>query len=237
MNGNDQGPIRPGQVNVTLGWRRVSHVHVIEYRDISAPGPEAMDRRQAKGRQSGREAADKNAVSGGIAQLRASNSASDGPCHCGDIGLRIRADGVWLYRESPITREALVRLFAGVLRKEEDGRTYLVTPVEKVDVAVEDAPFLAVAVRVDGVGRKQELTFETNIGDIVACGGAHPLRFARAEPGDGLKPYVLVRNGLEALVTRALVYDLVELAITETIGGRRRLGVWSRGSFFAMEID
>ena len=196
-----------------------------------------MDRRQAKGRQSGDGPADQNAVLGGVAELRAANPTSDGPCHCGDIGLRIRADGVWLYRESPITREALVRLFAGVLRKEEDGRTYLVTPVEKVDVVVEDAPFMAVAMRVRGVGCKQELVFETNVGDVVACGSEHPLRFARAASCNGLKPYLLVRGGLEALVTRALVYDLVELAVTETIEGRQKPGVWSAGSFFAIDTD
>jgi hypothetical protein len=191
-----------------------------------------MDRRQAKGRQRGREAADKHAVSGGVAQLRASNTAPGRPYHCGDIGLRIRADGVWVYRDSPITRGALVKLFAGVLRKEEDGRTYLVTPVEKVDVVVEDAPFMAVGMQAHGVGSQQELVFETNVGDVIACGRAHPLRFARAS-GDGLKPYLLVRNGLEALLTRALVYDIVELAVTE----RDQLGVWSGGVFFAIDTE
>jgi hypothetical protein len=173
-----------------------------------------------------------------VAQLRGS-TPPDAPLigrqrQCGDIGLRIRADGVWLYRESPINRQALVKLFAGVLRKEKDGRTYLVTPVEKVDVTVDDAPFLAVAMQVQDAGRAQALSFETNIGDVVACDSAHPLRFARAEPGGGLKPYVLVRDGLEALVTRALVYDLAELVVTEAIDGREISGVWSAGSFFPM---
>jgi uncharacterized protein len=193
-----------------------------------------MDRRQAKAQRGDRGApADQNAVLGGVAQLRAS-SPTDRQRHCGDIGLRIRADGVWLYRESPITRQALVKLFASVLRKEEDGRTYLVTPVEKVDVTVDDAPFLAVAMQVQDAGRAQALTFETNIGEVVACDGAHPLRFAQADPDGGLKPYVLVRDGLEALITRALVYDLAELAVSETIDGREVSGVWSAGSFFPM---
>jgi uncharacterized protein len=201
-----------------------------------------MDRRQAKGRQGDRGgAAGQNAVLGGVAQLRGS-TPPDAPLigrqrQCGDIGLRIRADGVWLYRESPITRRALVKLFASVLRNEEDGRTYLVTPVEKVDVTVDDAPFLAVAMQVQDAGRAQALTFETNIGDVVACGSTHPLRFARAEPSGGLKPYVLVRDGLEALVSRALVYDLAELAVTRTVDGREMSGVWSAGSFFPMETD
>ena len=196
-----------------------------------------MDRRQAKKRQSAGEAAEQNGSTRGVAQLRSSGPAADRRCPCGDIGLRIRADGVWLYRESPITRAALVKLFAGVLRKEEDGRTYLVTPVEKVSVMVDDAPFVAVAMQVHGLGREQTLVFETNIGDIVACCSAHPLRFAQGAPGGGLKPYLLVRNGLEALVTRALVYDLAELAVPGMIEGREMPGVWSAGSFFAMAID
>ena len=197
-----------------------------------------MDRRQAKGQQCDRGgAAGQNSVLGGAAQLRASTAHADRQRHCGDIGLRIRADGVWLYRDSPITRRALVRLFAGVLRKEGDGRTYLLTPVEKVDVSVDDAPFLAVAMQVQGAGRTQALVFETNVGDVVACGIAHPLRFVRAEPGGGLKPYLMVRDGLEALVTRALVYDLAELAVSENFDGRKTFGVWSAGSFFPMAVD
>lgn len=156
------------------------------------------------------------------------------PPYCGDIGLKIRADGVWLYQESPIRREALVRLFASVLRKDADGRTYLVTPAEKVDVAVEDAPFLAVDMQVKGKGRGQQLTFTTNVGDIVACGPRHKLRFAVQEPGGGLKPYVLVRGRLEALLTRALAFDLAALATEERRDGRPRTGVWSGGVFFPM---
>ena len=135
------------------------------------------------------------------------------PPYCGDIGLKIRRDGTWLYRDSPIGRPALVKLFAGVLRKDADGRTYLVTPAEKVDVEVEDAPFLAVEMEVGGKGRAQQLTFRTNVDDVVACGPQHPLRFAEQEPGRGLKPYVLVRGRLEALLTRALLHDLVALAV------------------------
>jgi uncharacterized protein len=157
------------------------------------------------------------------------------PPYCGDIGLKIRADGVWLYRESPIRRDALVKLFAGVLHKEPDGRTYLVTPAEKVDVTVEDAPFLAVAMDVRGAGRAQELLFTTNVGDVVVCGPAHPLRFALQAPGGRLKPYVLVRGALEALASRALVYDLADLAVEETREERKLMGVWSGGAFFAME--
>jgi hypothetical protein len=169
------------------------------------------------------------------------------PPNCGDIGLKIRADGVWLYQNSPIMREALVKLFASVLRKDADGRTYLVTPAEKVDVAVEDAPFLAVQMEVRGAGRGQQLIFRTNVDDVVRCGPEHPLRFVRQVPGGGLKPYVLVRGRLEALLARGLLYDLAELAVKEM---RREMrpemrpemrdgtsvpGVWSGGTFFAME--
>ena len=145
------------------------------------------------------------------------------PPYCGDIGMHIRADGVWLYSGSPIGRMPLVKLFAGVLRKDADGKHYLVTPAEKVDVDVADAPFLAVEMEVQGSGREQSLVFRTNVDDIVIAGPRHPLRFA-AEPGSqGLKPYLLVRGRLEALVTRALYYDLVELAVDEGNG----LGLWS----------
>jgi hypothetical protein len=153
------------------------------------------------------------------------------PPYCGDIGLRIRADGVWMYRDSPIGRLPLVKLFAGVLRKDEDGRHYLVTPVEKIDVAVDDAPFLAVEMEVRGRGEAQTLVFRTNVDDILEAGPEHPMRFA-IEPGSGgLKAYLLVRGRLEALVTRALIYDLADLA--EAAEGRG-LGLRSGGAFFQL---
>jgi uncharacterized protein len=153
------------------------------------------------------------------------------PPYCGDIGMKIRADGVWFYGGSPIGRMPLVKLFSSVLRKDEDGKHYLVTPAEKVDVAVDDAPFLAVEVEVRGSRREQHLTFRTNVDDIVAAGPDHPIRF-EVEPGsEGLKPYLLVRGRLEALVTRALYYDLVELAVEEAGDG---LGLWSGGAFFPL---
>lgn len=157
----------------------------------------------------------------------------DPPC-CGDIGMSIRADGVWLYQGSPIGRMALVKLFARVLRRDADGRTFLVTPAEKVDVAVADAPFLAVELDVNGHGRDQMLVFRTNVDDIVRCGPEHPLRF-REEPGSGgLKPYLRVRGRLDALVTRALYYDLVALAVTDADGDGDRLGIWSGGVWWEL---
>src|SRR5262245_38577580 len=119
------------------------------------------------------------------------------PPYCGDIGLRIRPDGAWLYQGSQIGRIALVKLFAGVLRKDADGRHYLVTPAEKVDVAVDDAPFLAVEMEVRGSGPAQALTFRTNVDDIVAAGPEHPLRFAVEPETGGLKAYLQGRGRLE----------------------------------------
>lgn len=150
------------------------------------------------------------------------------PPYCGDIGMRIRNDGVWFYQGSPIGRKPLVKLFSRVLRKDEDGRHYLVTPVEKVDVAVDDAPFLAVEMEVQGSGEGQVLTFRTNVDDVVRCGQDHALRFVEETPGGGLKPYLRVRGRLVALVTRALYYDLVELAVPGK-DGADRLIVWSAG--------
>ena len=145
-------------------------------------------------------------VSGLDALMRAAGSETGprpveswNPPYCGDIGMKIQRDGTWLYQGSPIGRIALVKLFASILRKDEDGRTYLVTPAEKVECAVEDAPFLAVEMAVTGSGREQQLTFRTNVDDVVTVDGAHPMRFAVQQPDGGLKPYILVRGRLEAL--------------------------------------
>ncbi len=158
------------------------------------------------------------------------------PPYCGDIGMAIRTDGVWTFQGSPIGRKPLVRLFSRVLRRDADGRHYLVTPVEKVDVAVADAPFLAVEMQVSGSGREQALTFRTNVDDIVICGPGHPLRFVVEAGSGGLKPYVLVRGRLEALLTRAVYYDLVELAAPFAAGGAD-LGIWSGGEQFPLKAD
>ena len=153
------------------------------------------------------------------------------PPYCGDIGMAIGVDGTWFYQGSPIGRMPLVKLFARVLRRDLDGRHFLVTPVEKVDIAVADAPFLAVEMEVTGAGTAQNLTFRTNVDDIVRCGADHPLRFTVEEGSGGLKPYLHVRGRLEALVKRALYYDLVELAVEDETGA---LGVWSGGVFFVL---
>ncbi|MCP4780219.1 MAG: DUF1285 domain-containing protein [Hyphomicrobium sp.] len=159
------------------------------------------------------------------------------PPYCGDIRLKICADGTWVYRDSPIRREGLIKLFASVLSKDVDGRTHLVTLAEKVDVEVEDAPFLAVEMEVYGSGTGQELIFRTNVDDIVRCGPEHPLQFSVQERRGGLKPYLHVRGRLEAFVTRALCYDLVALTAEVKRGGQPVLGLWSGGKFIALHAD
>ena len=179
-----------------------------------------------------------------IAGLEAILQQSQGPApverwnppYCGDIGLEILRDGTWTYQKSPIGRMALVKLFARVLRKDEDGRTYLVTPAERVDVTVADAPFLAVEMEVRGSGAQQSLIFRTNVDDIVMCDPDHPLRFATQAGSGGLKPYLRVRGRLEALMTRSLYHDLVALAV-EDVDQPGRVGVWSGGMMFALEAS
>lgn len=155
------------------------------------------------------------------------------PPFCGNIDMRIAADGTWYYQKTPIGRPALVKLFASVLKKEGE-KYFLITPVEKVGIAVDDAPFLAVEMsiaEVEGGGRV--LTFRTNVDETVRAGPDHALRF-EIEPGGGLRPYLHVRRDLWAKVTRALFYDLVELGDERDVDGRRIFGVASGGEFFAM---
>jgi len=154
------------------------------------------------------------------------------PPDCGDIDMRIAADGTWFYCGSPIGRATLVRLFASIMRREGD-RYVLVTPVEKVGIKVDDAPFLAVEMRVDRETDEPRLMFRTNVEDLVTVDSEHPLRF---EPGasEGLKPYVRVRGDLWALVKRALFYDLVALGRTERVANEDWFGVRSGGLFFPM---
>jgi hypothetical protein len=153
------------------------------------------------------------------------------PPFCGDIDMRIAQDGLWYYMNSPIGRKPLMKLFASVLRHDEDGKYYLVTPVEKCGIRVDDAPFLAIRMSVAGRGRDQVVSFETNTDDIVTVDAGHPMRVAPEERTGGLKPYVLVRARLEALVSRALFYDLVALGVIEG----EWFGVWSSGCFWPMQ--
>jgi hypothetical protein len=157
------------------------------------------------------------------------------PPFCGDLDMRISADGTWHYLKTPIGRPALVKLFASVLKREGD-KYFLVTPVEKVGIVVEDVPFLAVELKVEdaGDGRIRRLHFRTNVDDWVACGPGHALRFEREAGTGGLRPYLHVRRELWAKVTRALFYDLVELGEERDVDGVRMFGVASSGEFYAM---
>jgi hypothetical protein len=149
------------------------------------------------------------------------------PSHCGEIDIVIRRDGLWFHEGSPIGREALVRLFSTVLRKDPDG-FHLVTPVEKMKITVEDAPFIAV--RVDRVGGA--LRFLTNVGDEVEAGPDHPIR-VETHPATGEpRPYVHVRRGLEARIRRPVFYELVEMASERETSEGPRLGVESNGAWF-----
>jgi len=151
---------------------------------------------------------------------------------CGDLDMEIRSDGTWFYNGTPINRASLVRLFSTVLRKDEDGRTYLVTPVEKVAIRVEDAPFIGVEMSVTARNSEQVLTFRTNVGDLVEAGPEHPMRFEIVGENDALKPYLHVRGRLEALISRPLMYDIVELGQPETVDGVEMFCVRSGGTVF-----
>src|SRR5579871_590490 len=155
------------------------------------------------------------------------------PPFCGDLDMRIAADGTWFYLKTPIGRPALVKLFASVLKREGD-KYFLVTPVEKCGIEVEDAPFLAVELDVAQSDAGRVLYFRTNVDDWVACGPEHPLRFTPEAGTGGLKPYLHVRRDLWAKVTRALFFDLVELGEEREVEGQAMFGVSSMDAFFAM---
>jgi hypothetical protein len=155
-----------------------------------------------------------------------------GPQLCGDIDMRIGRDGTWFYHDSPIGRKPLVRLFASVLRRDEAGEFWLETPAEKCRIRVDDAPFVAVEMTVAGKGRRQRLTFRTNVDEIVTADADHPIRVAVDRETGEPAPYVMVRDGLEALIARAVFYDLVELGVERAVDGAPALGVWSGGRFF-----
>ena len=161
------------------------------------------------------------------------------PPFCGDLDMRIAIDGTWFYLKTPIGRPALVKLFASVLKREGD-KYFLVTPVEKCGIVVDDAPFLAVELKVergeqgDQSEKGQVLSFRTNVDDWVTCGADHALRFEPEDGTGGLKPYLHVRRDLWAKVTRALFYDLVELGEEREVDGAAMFGVASSGEFFAM---
>ena len=154
------------------------------------------------------------------------------PDHCGDSHMRIASDGTWFHEGSPIGRPAMVRLFSTILRREPDGGYVLVTPAEKLSILVDDAPFVGVELKSEGEGEQRRLAFRLNTGDLVIADGDHPLRVIKK--ADGPHPYVTVRRGLDALIARAVYYELVNLALDE---GHEPPGLWSEGCFFALDAQ
>ena len=164
--------------------------------------------------------------------------------NCGRLDMRIARDGTWFYHGSPIGRKEMVRLFATILERRDDGTYWLASPAEEGIIEVEDAPFLAVELFQAGAGRRQTLSFRTNMDEIVRLDALHPLRLAdagRADPSAALQddsrgpvPYLLVRKGLEARLARAVYYELVELGVEERRESAPEYGVWSAGLFFPL---
>ena len=174
------------------------------------------------------------------AQIGASDAPAAAPqwafdpddCACFDI--RIARDGTWYHQGGPIRRKNMCKLFSTVLRRSDDGRYFLVTPVEKGEISVDDAPFTAVEIIATGEGRGQTITFRTNLDHLVVADAAHPIRVAaNAETGEP-SPYIMVRDNMEALILRPQFYQLVEMAEESTENGRTTLGVWSAGQFFEL---
>lgn len=151
---------------------------------------------------------------------------------CGHFGIRIARDGTWFYHGSPISRKPLVRLFATILRRDDAGGYWLVTPAERGRIDVDDAPFTAVALTVTGSGTGQHLTFRTNLDAEVTADAAHPIRVAEDPQTGEPSPYILVRDNLEALIVRSVFYQLVDLAVPSEDG--EALGVWSAHRFFPL---
>mgnify|MGYP001291260355 CR=1 FL=1 len=151
------------------------------------------------------------------------------PDHCGDSEMRIARDGTWYHQGSPIGREAMVRLFSTILRREPDGSHVLVTPVEKLDIAVEDAPFVAVELKSEGEGRTRALAFRLNTDDIVVAGPDHGIRAGGS--ADDPRLYLHVRHGLQARIGRSVYYELAEMALAQNPD---RPGIWSKGEFFPL---
>ena len=172
-----------------------------------------------------------------LAQLSAGEKKGPPPVHlwnppfCGDLDMRIARDGTWFYQGTPIGRPAMVRLFSTVIRRDGDDY-FLVTPVEKVGIQVEDAPFVAVRLDVSGEGEAQLLRFVTNVDDVVEAGQEHPLRVSLDPQTQEPSPYIHGRANLEALVHGKVCNQLVNLAVPGDVDGESWLGVWSGGLFF-----
>ena len=151
---------------------------------------------------------------------------------CGKIDMQIARDGTWFYNGTPIGRKEMVKLFSTVLRHDDDGKHYLVTPVEKLEIKIDDAPFVAVEVVREGEGENQILSFRTNVDDWVVAGPENPIRVKINKKTNEPSPYILVRDRLQALINRPVFYELVEMADRHNENGKEIMGVWSQGQFF-----
>jgi hypothetical protein len=171
-------------------------------------------------------------IAAAIADRKLPPVASWNPSHCGHSAMRIAADGTWFHEGVAIARPAMVRLFATILRREPDGRHVLVTPAEKLDIDVDDAAFVAVEVKSEGAGAARRLAFRLNTGDVVVAGPDN--RLALADRGHGPHPYLGVRGGLEALISRSVFYELADWALAEAA---HPAGLWSDGAFFPLDAS
>ncbi|MEM9276981.1 MAG: DUF1285 domain-containing protein [Pseudomonadota bacterium] len=154
------------------------------------------------------------------------------PDFCGDLDMVIKADGTWFYMGTPIGRHALVKLFSSVLRKDEDGKTYLITPVEKVGITVEDAHFIIVEMNAHEKAGEQVITFRTNMDDVFEAGPDNPLRFVTVKSNEGVKPYVLVRGRLEGVLARSVMYELIAHGEEVDVNGQLMFSIRSNGITF-----
>lgn len=170
-------------------------------------------------------------------KIQADQATGKLPFFCGDLDIRIAADGTWFHDGRPIRRPALVKLFASVLKRDAAGDYWLVTPFERARIKVDDAPFQALELAVEGAAKAQILRFRTNADEWVEIGPSHPVRLGRRPIHGDLAPYVLVREGLEALVARTAYYALAALIVEAEERGVKRPGVWSGGTFFPLALD
>lgn len=152
------------------------------------------------------------------------------PTHCGDSEMRIAADGTWFHQDAPITRVEMVRLFSTILRREGDGSYVLVTPVEKLSIAVDDAPFVAVEAKLSGEGEQGRIAFRLNTDELAVADADHPIRIEGT--ADVPRPYLRLRGGMNALIARTVFYELAERLVAGPDGRR---GLWSDGAFFPFE--
>ncbi|MBL4750058.1 MAG: DUF1285 domain-containing protein [Amylibacter sp.] len=158
------------------------------------------------------------------------------PEFCGDLDMRIARDGTWFYLGTPIGRMPLVKLFSSIIRKDGDDY-FLVTPVEKVGITVDDAPFVAVDFDVTGSGKDQEILFTTQVDDMATAGPDNPIRVKRDPETGEPSPYVLIRANLEALIDRKSFYRLVDIGVHSDFEGESWFGVWSKAAFFPIILS